>query len=120
MNESFEEFKNFSPKEEPSKESSYPTFSKSTQETTEKTKIIKEEINTKTGEVKKEKIEVEVKEKEKTNTTTDNKKDTVSKENKEEKRLIRPRNNYLSWILGAGLTGLIGVSLFYMFSRKKY
>lgn len=90
------------------------TANETKEETTQKTEIIKEE------EIQKEKIETEVKEKEKINTST-SKTEVKKNDVKEEKGLIRPRNNsYLGWILGAGLTGLIGVGLFFMLSKKKY
>lgn len=51
-----------------------------------------------------------------------NEENAFKKIEKEENKtpLIKPRKNYLSWILGAGITGLIGIGLFYMISKKKY
>lgn len=114
LNNSYEKFKSFSPKKEtqsePSRDTGYPTFTKSTEETNQKTKIVKEDII-------KEKNENEVREK--LNTTSDDKKESVSKENENEneKGLITPRSSSLMWFLGVGVS--IGL-LFYIFSRKKY
>ena len=121
LNESYAEFKSFSAdsikKEENKSEPINTTDTKVTEATTQKTKITKEEVNTNTGESKKEKIEVEVKEKEKIDLSSTD----INTEEKDKKELIKPRNNnYMTWILGTGLTGLIGIGLLYMLSRKRY
>ncbi len=123
LDQSYAEFKNISLdlikeeiKQEPVKTTT--TTTKTKEETTQKTKIVKEEeVKTDIGETKKEKIQVEEKEKIKTST---NKSEENKKDVQEEKGIIRHRmNSYLSWILGAGLTGMIGVGLFFMLSRRK-
>jgi hypothetical protein len=58
-------------------------------------------------------------------TKTSNNKDEETKNNltdnnKNKNALILPRKNYLNWILGAGITGLIGIGFFFIFSKKKY
>jgi len=93
---------------------------KVTEENAPKTQLIKEEIKTENEDIKQEKIKVEEKATEKINMhdiTSDNCKAEVKKENKN--ALVR-KNNYVAWILGSGITGLIGFGLFYMLSKKKY
>lgn len=61
---------------------------------------------------------------------TDNEKDGIQEKDncnanniakvEEKNNKIAKRNNYLSWILGTGLTGVFGIGLFYMFSKKKF
>ena len=93
---------------------------KVTEENAPKTQLIKEEIKTENEDIKQEKIKVQEKEAEKMNiinTTSDNGKAEVKKENKN--ALVR-KNNFVAWIFGTGITGLIGFGLFYMLSKKKY
>lgn len=119
LNTSYEEFKTIPSNmfKEQTKTETVDT-TKTTEESTFKTKVVKEEIKNEKGEVQQENIKVEVKEKEKINITIDDKdKAEVRKEN--DNALIR-KNNYIVWILGAGLTGLVGFGLFYMFTKKKY
>ncbi len=121
LNQKYADFKNIPPETIMDPAKSQPvniTPPKSTEETTPKDKITKEEVKTNTGENNMGKNEAEeVKETNINNTSAgDNKKDE-----KDTKGLVKPMNNsYLSWIIGAGVTGIIGVGLFFMFSRKKY
>ena len=111
--EKFEEFK-ILPANYQSKDTKYNkenTAENKKNESFSKNTTKNEEINNNAK--SKEVIQVETK-------TNDETKTDITKEENKNNEIIRPRKNYISWFFGAGLTGLLGIGLFFMFSKKKY
>lgn len=113
LKEKLEYFKNVSILKQEESKSSDASFSKTTVSTGENKKEQMEKVNENETNEKVNAKSENSSTKLETNSNTKTEKEAINGLNK-------PRKNYLSWVLGAGLTGLIGFGLFYMFSRKKH